>query len=399
MPQYTKAKALLESLKSVPDYRVDIGKIEYPLHEVLFMVIFALLKGNTRFKDIWGWMLYNRNNPILMEIFQTDEIKVPANSTLHEILTNTDNNALEKVFREYFSPFACKEEIAVDGKWLKGSDASGQYVQSCHKAILNLLDKKSKIVFAHKFMHKDKENEITALRQVLDEEDLFSDEGQIFSFDALQTQAETLNRIDQKHGRYIAKVKGNQKELQEKIIQTIETFEQPIDTYVQEEARLSCGKKYVKREVALFCTPSAHQVMYHRRFKNIQALVRITKTLTDPKSKEASSYTEYYMANFKTTAGDFLEKILAHWRVETYHYHLDMLFEEDGHIAYKEPFSISILRSFALNLFQLFHNTNKNKKVLPTGKTTMAEIKRTCRHDDRFTANLFEQESSRLSTV
>ena len=54
MIQYAKAKALLESLKTIPYYRVDIGKIEYPLHKVLFMVIFALLKGNTKFKEIFG---------------------------------------------------------------------------------------------------------------------------------------------------------------------------------------------------------------------------------------------------------------------------------------------------------------------------------------------------------
>ena len=34
---------------------------------------------------------------------------------------------------------------------------------------------------------------------------------------------------------------------------------------------------------------------------------------------------------------------------------------------------------------------NKGKK-LPIGKVTMAEIKRTCKYDDYFTAELFEQE-------
>lgn len=97
------------------------------------------------------------------------------------------------------------------------------------------------------------------------------------------------------------------------------------------------------------------------------------------------------MANFKTTAQDFAEKILQHWRVETYHYHLDMLTEEDDHIAYVNPFSISILRSFAVNLYQLFLNENKDKKVLLTGKTIMAEIKRTCSHSDDFAADLLEQ--------
>ena len=33
--QYTKTKALLESLKTIPDYR-DTEKVEYPLAEVLF---------------------------------------------------------------------------------------------------------------------------------------------------------------------------------------------------------------------------------------------------------------------------------------------------------------------------------------------------------------------------
>ena len=133
--------------------------------------------------------------------------------------------------------------------------------------------------------------------------------------------------------------------------------------------------------------------MYHNRFDNIQSIIKVTKTLTDPKTLTETRYTEYLIANYKTSAKAFYETILAHWRIETYHYHLDMLMEEDDHIAYKEPFSIAILRSFALNLYQIFHNHHKDEKVLPTGKTTMAEIKRTCKHDDGFTVNLFEQES------
>jgi len=69
-----------------------------------------------------------------------------------------------------------------------------------------------------------------------------------------------------------------------------------------------------------------------------------------------------------------------------------MLTEEDNHIAYKEPFSIAILRSFTVNLYQLFLNANKDKKVLPTGKTIMVDIKRACHYRDDFSAELFELE-------
>ena len=74
-----KAKKLLEALKTIPDYRVDTGKIEYSLHEVLFMTLFALLKGYTNFKDILGWMVFNAENQILKDIFEKDIIQIPSN--------------------------------------------------------------------------------------------------------------------------------------------------------------------------------------------------------------------------------------------------------------------------------------------------------------------------------
>ena len=101
------------------------------------MTLFALIKGNTTFKDIHTWMEYNDNNDILKQILKKQEIKIPSKSTLHSLLTNTDNNALEKVFREFFFPFTTQKNIAIDGKWLRGSDINGQYTQEKHKSILN----------------------------------------------------------------------------------------------------------------------------------------------------------------------------------------------------------------------------------------------------------------------
>jgi len=66
------------------------------------MTLFALLKGNTTFKEIYIWMLYNENNEIIKKVFKKDKILVPSKSTYHRLLVNTDNNALEMVFREFF---------------------------------------------------------------------------------------------------------------------------------------------------------------------------------------------------------------------------------------------------------------------------------------------------------
>ena len=67
-------------------------------------------------------------------------------------------------------------------------------------------------------------------------------------------------------------------------------------------------------------------------------------------------------------------------------------FAEDDHIAYINPFSISILRSFALNLYQIYFNKHKDEKILsPRTKTTMANISHCCKHDDELVSNLLEQ--------
>jgi len=356
------------------------------------MTLFALLKGNTTFKDIMSWMIFNENNQILKDLFEKEKINIPSKSTYHRMLINTDNIALEKVFRDFFFPFTLQENVAIDGKWLRGSDVNGQYTQERHKAILNILDKDIKIVFAHKFLDKNKSSEITALKEVVNDNDIFSDEQQIFSFDALLTQSEILNTIDEQNNRYIAKLKDNQKNLKEKAIETIEDFKEPTDIVDNEDNYFTESNKMVSRKVEVFQNKSADLVMHHTSFNNIQSLIKVTKTLMNPITGNVTTTEQYLMANFKTTAKEFHQKILQHWRVETYHYHLDMLTEEDDHIAYKEPFSIAILRSFSINLYQLFLNANKDKKVLPTGKTIMVDIKRNCKHRDDFTSDLFEQE-------
>ena len=59
-----------------------------------------------------------------------------------------------------------------------------------------------------------KKSEIPAFKELL-QDGLFSSYGQIFTFDALLTQSEILNAINEQKNKFIAKVKGNQKLLKE----------------------------------------------------------------------------------------------------------------------------------------------------------------------------------------
>jgi len=77
------------------------------------MTLFALLKGNTTFKDIFAWMTFNQENEILKKVFEKEMISVPSRSTLHTLLINTDNNALEAVFREFFLDYIFQKKKGV----------------------------------------------------------------------------------------------------------------------------------------------------------------------------------------------------------------------------------------------------------------------------------------------
>lgn len=346
-------------------------------------------------------MSCNKDNKIFKKLFSKTKIRVPSRSTLHRILMNTCNDGLEVVFRDYFNKYVNKKNIAVDGKWLRGSDVKGQYTELSHKLVLNILDKDSKIVMGHKFIEKGKSHEIPAFTEILKDKS-FCNEGQIFTFDALITQVDILNTINHQKNKYIAKVKNNQKLLKDKIVLTVNNFVNPIETY--EDSKLyktENSNKSVKRTIDIFYNRDTNIVMYHDKFNNIcptvgtnalgvQTIIRVTKESINLVSGEIKITIEYLIANFKTTAEDFYNKILQHWRVETYHYHLDMLTKEDDHIAYVNPFSISILRSFTINLYQLYLNKYKGTKILDMIDTTMANIKKYTQRSNNFISDIFE---------
>ena len=212
---------------------------------------------------------------------------------------------------------------------------------------INVLDKDTKIVFAHKFLDHTKKSEIPAFTELLKDK-FFTSESQIFSFDALLTQYEILNTINEQKNLYIAKVKGNQKLLKEKTILTANNFHSPTDSCKDSHLDKRERDTRVTRTVDVFQNRDCDIVMHHSDFKNIQSIIKVTKESTNIKTGEVKTTIQYLIANYKASAWEFREKILQHWKIETYHYHLDMLMDEDDHIAYVNPFSISILRSFAM---------------------------------------------------
>ena len=317
-------KKLLKQLEEIEDFRKHREQIVYPQAEILFMSLLGLLKGYTTFKELHFYLSFNKDNKLFKILFNKTKIRIPVRSTLHRILTNINHNQLETVFRDYFKKYSKGKNIAVDGKWLNGSDVNGQYEQQGHKSVLNILDKDTKIVLAHKFLEKGKLSEIPAFKELLNDK-FFDDGEQIFTFDALLTQVDITDAINSANNRYIAKVKGNQKLLLEQVKLTVNNFHKPTNSYVSPLWQTE-NNKSVKRTIDIFLNRDCDIVMYHSDFKNIQTLIRVTKETTCPITGEIKTTIQYLMANFKSGAKDFYNKILQHWAIESVSQSTDIRF-------------------------------------------------------------------------
>jgi len=96
---------------------------------------------------------------------------------------------------------------------------------------------------------------------------------------------------------------------------------------------------------------------------HIKTIIRIDKTIysTNKKTGEIKETltTSFAIANFKDKAKAFHEIQLKHWQVETMHFHKDKSLYEDLHTANINPMTMTILRSFVINILHL----NKVKSI------------------------------------
>ena len=168
----------------------------------------------------------------------------------------------------------------------------------------------------------------------------------------------TLNKIESTNdNKYYSKLKANQKSLLQKAID-ISNSKKPTDIYIsplQKESR-----DLVTRIVSTYTNDSC---FYHNKMTHIKTIIKIDKTIHSANKKtgeiKETTTTSFAIANFKHEAKVFHNIQLKHWQVETMHFHKDKSLYEDIHTANINPMTMTILRSFVINILHL----NKVKSI------------------------------------
>ena len=175
---------MLESfLFKVTDHRRKQGR-RYQLGHILLFTVLAILSGADSYRKVQKFIVAHYDK--LNERFELEWKRMPAHTTIRDIIQGTSGSELEQSFRQYSESLAENEAenlfIGCDGKVLRGSFDHFQDQKAVQ--ILSAFATNSHIILAHEEIAA-KTNEIPTAQSLIKELGL---SGYIFTFDALHCQ-------------------------------------------------------------------------------------------------------------------------------------------------------------------------------------------------------------------
>ena len=319
-----KKISLSEALEGMEDTRRE-RSVQYPLHEILMIVLLAIVSGATSYKkiEIWGkgkerWLkkYLKLENGIADGDTICDVIKIIDTKKLHEIFVEWMKGVAEAVFGV----------VAIDGKVSRGT--KDKNTKALHTVS----------AFSHEYglvlgqlACESKSNEITAIPLLLD---MLEIKGCIVTIDAMGTQTEIAEKIIDKEADYCLSLKKNQPDLYEDIeyyaeneFYTADKKELEANNQYHSTLENSHGR-YEKREY--YVSNDVSWIEYAEEWKNLSGFGVCVSTVEDPKGKITVSHNYAIYSVKDMTAKLFADCKRNHWAIENgLHWVLDMAFRED----------------------------------------------------------------------
>jgi predicted transposase YbfD/YdcC len=366
----TETTSFLHHFNELPDHR-QAGKVEYPLPEVLLLILLAVLAGAETFTDI---ARFGERKIGLLRRFRPYANGTPSHDHLGDIFATLDARAFQLCFVAWVAALTNTpaEIIAVDGKTSRRS-----YQKSSKEAIhiVSAFAARQRIVLGQVKVN-EKSNEIVAIPALLD---MMSIEGAVVTIDAIGCQRDIAAKIIEKKADYILALKGNQGTLRE-----------DVELFVDEQNAL----KYKDTTISTHKTVDAdhgrietrnytviHDVGWlqaRHEWPGLNAVV-VVESLREINGK-ITNETRFYITSLMLLANVVGPMIRAHWAIEnSLHWVMDMVFRDDECRVRTDnaPANFATCRHIAYNL------TRK-----APGKDSIRLRRKTAGWDDEYLASL-----------
>ena len=338
--------SFLHYFSDLPDYRQP-GKVEYPLPEVLLLVLLAVLAGAETFTDI---ARFGEKKLELLRRFRPFKNGTPAHDHLGDIFATLDPKAFHRCFVAWVAARTNTpvELISLDGKTSRRSAQTKASKEAIH--MVSAFAARQRIVLGQVKVN-EKSNEIAAIPALLD---MMSIEGAVVTIDAMGCQRNIARKIIDKKADYILALKGNQTKLRE-----------DVEIFVDEQKPL----QYKDATISTHETTDAdHGRVETRKYTVLHDVEWLQERHDWPGLKgvvvveskreiagKITNETRFYITSLSLKAEAVGPMVRAHWAIEnSLHWVMDMVFRDDecrirtSHA----PTNFATCRHIAYNLYR-----------------------------------------------
>lgn len=358
---------LIKSFEEEASYISDKRHFSYVIHsleEILITTILALMANCNTFVEIH---IFAEVHYEWLKKYLTFADGLPSLSTFKRIISIINPKELEEICNEVFFKFIksynndllykdinieIRDINSLDGKTANNSNRNTRDGEIQKTNAMSAYSIKYDKCLATEFIG-DKTNEIPTAPILLSRLNI---KNVIVTFDALNTQKETIKYIVNKQGYYVAPVKENQKSLYENINDyfTDETLLNNVkNKYIEEE---KSHNQYEKRTY-LF-TDDIDWLYKKSDWKDIKSIGVVIKEIDNVVVE-----VRYFISNLESKYVKLIANVIRNeWAIENkLHWYLDMCFQEDKNKCYLENSqkNLNIIRKFCLAILKLVKDKYK----------------------------------------
>jgi predicted transposase YbfD/YdcC len=340
---FEESVVFLRYFEDLPDAR-QIGKVRYPLAEVLLLCLLAVLAGAETFVDI---ALFGDKKLGLLRRFRPFAEGTPSHDHLGDILATLDAEAFQRCFVAWVASLTgvAAEVIAIDGKTVRRSKGAKApiHMVSAFAARQRLVLGQVKVA--------EKANEIVAIPKLLE---MLAIEGAIVTIDAMGCQRAIAQKIVDKKADYVLALKGNQGLLCE-----------DVELFAAEQKAKGFENTTISRDqttdgdhgrIETRTTTVIHDIAWLQErhdWPGLKGVVMIEsiREINDKIERE----TRFYVTSLVLLADQLGPIIRSHWAVEnSLHWVMDMVFRDDECRVRTDhaPANFTTLKHMATNLLR-----------------------------------------------
>jgi predicted transposase YbfD/YdcC len=373
----SEAVVFLDYFKDLPDPR-QLGKVVYPLAEVLLLCLLAVLGGAETFVDI---ARFGEKKLGLLRRFRPFRDGTPSHDHLGDIFATLDAGQFQRCFVAWVAALTGTpaDVIAIDGKTLRRS-----YQKKGAKAPIHMVSAfaaRQRLVLGQVKV-ADKSNEIVAIPALLA---MMAIEGAIVTIDAMGCQREIAQQILDQKADYVLALKGNQGTLRE----DVEVFaaEQKANGFKNTKVSRHQTVDGDHGRIETRTYTAIHDVAWLQERHNwpgLQGVVMVESVREipgpSPGTDKIERETRFYITSLVWLAIQLGPVIRSHRAVEnSLHWVLDMIFRDDECRIRTDhaPANFTTLRHMALNLIRK-----------APGKDSLRLKRKVAAWDDDFLASL-----------